>query len=255
METKLPEHGAEVVLCAVGAATSWAESLLTREELERASAFHHEVDRRRFVIGHGAVRVLAACHLGMESSEVPFLQDRRGRPELPGTGLECSISHSGDLVAVAVADDRIGVDVQHHPEEIPLGWQLVAIDAELEPTGPNPRMHFLHRWTQMEAIMKVTGLGLALPKTSRTLIRDTGLQSCYDTPFGMANCITLELDDDHALSVCTIENLTWFLSAAVADLVSGELPVLRSWKGDRTVPDSSPDDRQVQPPSVQPKTH
>lgn len=259
VDTELLGCGAEVVLCALGAATSRAEgalcSLLTREELDRASAFRRAIDRRRFVIGHGALRVLAARHLGLDSSEVPFVQDRRGSPELPGTGLECSTSHSGDLVAIAVAGGRIGVDVQHRPEETPSGWHLVAIDAELEPTGPDPNAHFLRRWTQMEAVMKVTGLGLAMPKRSRKLIRDKGLRSSYDTPFGVVHCITLELDDDHALSVCTTEELNWSPSAASADLIPEELPVLRSWRGERTVANPSPGDTRVQPPSPQAKTY
>lgn len=39
-------------------------------------------------------------YLDIEDTNVPFTRDDRGRPQLPGTGMECLISHSNDLVAV-----------------------------------------------------------------------------------------------------------------------------------------------------------
>ncbi len=205
---------------------------LTTTERRRVAELRHRNDQDRFTIGRCAVRSLAARKLDCNPSDVSLALDRRGRPWLPGSGLECSISHSGDMVAVGVAKRRIGVDIQNRPETIPHGWTRILLAEETERVGLDETGHFLHRWSQVEAIVKFTGLGLGTsPKTTRILLRQEGLTSHYRTPLGPATCATLELSADHALSACSGGVFVWRVQPEPDDLVANHLRSLRSWLG------------------------
>jgi 4'-phosphopantetheinyl transferase len=65
------------------------------------------------------LRLLAAAHLGLDPAAISISRDcpdcnrPHGRPILPAAGWECSVSHSGDRVAVAIGrTGALGVDVE-----------------------------------------------------------------------------------------------------------------------------------------------
>ncbi len=89
--------------------------------------------------------------------------DQDGRPRLEGAGPEVSLSHSGRWVAAAVAQERVGIDIEaHRPgrdrSAIARRWfsaeeqALVARDGE-------PAL--LACWTLREAYSKAAGGGVA----------------------------------------------------------------------------------------------
>ena len=99
-----------------------------------------------------------------------------GRPVVQGGEFEHSVSHSGDLVALAVARSPVGVDVERLEDRArPLGGdgdpaslaRLVLADGERAaldalPPADRPRQ-FLLAWTRKEAITKATGMACTLP--------------------------------------------------------------------------------------------
>jgi 4'-phosphopantetheinyl transferase len=113
--------------------------------------------------------VLASCGAG-DPAELRIGRAPNGKPRLeqPGGGdLRFSLSHSGDLVAVAVAHGReVGVDIQ---ETRPVGGLEAIADrrftaaeaAELRRLGGDERLALFHRlWVRKEAYLKATGAGL-----------------------------------------------------------------------------------------------
>lgn len=152
-------------------------SVLSETELERASRFHREQDRRRFLTGAWLLRTAVAAQLGMSPERVPV--DRRcadcgkahGKPHIDAgdVPLHVSVSHSGNRVAVALtAVGPLGVDV----EEIPTAAvdelarcalspaELLALTALPERDRP---VAFARLWVWKEAALKATGHGLRIP--------------------------------------------------------------------------------------------
>ncbi len=95
------------------------EQWLARPEAARATGFRLRADRDRFVLATAVLRAAVAGRVGDAPARV--LVDRgcercggqHGRPRLPGTGLAASITHSGDVVAVALTEGcPVGVDVE-----------------------------------------------------------------------------------------------------------------------------------------------
>lgn len=147
------------------------ERCLSQPERERASRFRFARDRDRYVFGRGSLRRILASYLCTSPDEVAFRYGAAGKPELARPGSEnvvrFNLSHSGDVVLVAVAQDReVGVDVEavrgaaatdgvaarfFHPAE-------VASLAALENTERS--LAFYRFWTRKEAYLKARGDGL-----------------------------------------------------------------------------------------------
>jgi 4'-phosphopantetheinyl transferase len=153
-------------------------TVLDAEEERRAGAFAADHDRRRYIAAHVLVRELLARRLDVGAAELrlgrspcPACGGPHGRPELTwpsGTGMEFSLSHSGDLVLVALlAGARVGVDVELVPSEetiravtptLPAGQRAVIAEA-----APGDRAQtFAATWARLEAYLKGYGTGIAV---------------------------------------------------------------------------------------------
>ena len=86
--------------------------VLDDSERARAASFLSVRDRQQYTVAHGALRILAAAELRVTPSALRWDRGRYGKPELaaPWSGLSTSLSHSADVVAVAIACGRaVGV--------------------------------------------------------------------------------------------------------------------------------------------------
>ena len=163
--------------------------LLDQIERARYTAYHRAIDQLRFLTGRVVAKSLAAEALGIAPARVtldstcPDCGRPHGKPHLvpppthpAGHPLpELSISHSGDLIAVAItAGLPVGVDVE---QERDVQVQDLA-RMTLSPTEtatfadvPNPDRDaaFFTYWARKEALLKATGRGLSIPMTKITL--------------------------------------------------------------------------------------
>ena len=149
--------------------------LLDEHEAERAARFRFQADRDRFVLATALLRMVAAEHADTEPSDVRLDRSceecgqQHGRPRLPGTGLEASISHSGEIVAVALTDRcPVGVDVEviSSRDYEPL---IRSVCTAAERPFVLVAADFYAYWTRKEAVLKATGQGLRTPMTSVTV--------------------------------------------------------------------------------------
>jgi len=155
--------------------------LLDETERQRWAAYRREADRERFLVGCALAKTAIATYTGQPPAAVSF--DRtcprcgqpHGKPAIHGGGLEHSVAHSGDLVAVAVAGAPVGVDVEQldgrrrqpgNGDSDALARMVLADDerAVLAAVGPSDRARaFLVAWTRKEAVTKAKGDGLRVP--------------------------------------------------------------------------------------------
>jgi 4'-phosphopantetheinyl transferase len=165
--------------------------LLDPAERERWAAYRRDADRDRFLVGCGLAKTVIAACTGQRPAEVNFDRTCRrcgkphGKPALHRGGLEFSVAHSGDLVAVAVATAPVGVDVEQlaeRPREVGGGdpdalARMVLADEEraaLASVQPSGRARaFLVAWTRKEAVTKAKGDGLRVP-FSEVVLATTG---------------------------------------------------------------------------------
>lgn len=151
------------------------DALLAADELARRERLRRGDDRDRLTVAAALARLVLASHLDVDTAAVHFDRtcdhcgEPHGKPRLPdGDGLQFSISHSGDRVAVAVVRGaEIGVDVEQVRPGLSVDTMsdtvLTPAEAAALPTGADRLHGFLTYWTRKEAVLKATGDGLRAP--------------------------------------------------------------------------------------------
>ncbi|MFD5725065.1 MULTISPECIES: 4'-phosphopantetheinyl transferase family protein [unclassified Streptomyces] len=145
-------------------------------ERARAAGFADPRARLRYVTAHAALREALAECTGTDAARLRFGRERPGgagsgpggRPVLLGfpEGPHFSLSHSHDLILIAVAAVPVGVDVQRVPRTGTVDALLPRLHpAEREGLLRVPRAAraaaFARLWTRKEAYLKGLGTGLA----------------------------------------------------------------------------------------------
>lgn len=139
-------------------------------------------------------------------------KDEKGCPRLKN-GEFISISHSGGVCAVAVADNAVGLDIQTHSERdyLSLG-RIVFCKEELEYLTKcgDTENSFYKLWCLKESYMKAKGLGFYLsPKSFRFDIAGGGIRlvsdddkkwffSCFDLS-GLTAALCCDGTDEYTL--------------------------------------------------------
>lgn len=173
------------------------EATLSADERQRASRFHFDTDRDRYIVAHASLRDILSRYMQCEPNELVFSVNEYGKPGLsrssdsakrprgvsrslkPATevattkDVEFNLSHSGDFALVAVTRGRkVGIDVELIREDIELenlarrnfsqreNQELMTLPVEQQTLG------FFNCWTRKEAYIKAQGLGLSLPLDS-----------------------------------------------------------------------------------------
>lgn len=145
-----------------------ARELLDGAELARWQRYRRPIDGERFATGRHLLRTVLAARLGVSASRLVLGHDDGGRLTLvdPPAALALSVSHGGGLVAVAVGDGAIGVDVE--PTGVPPPPLLIARTcspaelAELAGVPSSQRsLGFTRLWARKEAICKASGASMA----------------------------------------------------------------------------------------------
>ncbi|MGI5212802.1 4'-phosphopantetheinyl transferase family protein [Plantactinospora sp. CA-290183] len=152
-------------------------ALLNAEERERRAGFRQDQDRVRFTTAVALLRLAVGARTATPPAAVRI--DRRcrrcsgphGKPQLPGTDLHASVSHSGARVAVALTSVApVGVDLEEiKPKDI-AGLSTLC----LAPGEPLERDEdFFTYWCRKESVVKATGDGIAVP-LARVLVGRAG---------------------------------------------------------------------------------
>lgn len=123
-----------------------------------------------------------------------ILVKEHGKPYVPG-GVYFSVSHSGEMAAIAVDHVEVGLDIERFPEES----RLKIADRFYHPGerayvsgSPDVRRAFCEIWTRKEAYLKMTGEGISTDLTAFDTTASPLCEQLYTTVIG-----------EYALSLCS----------------------------------------------------
>jgi 4'-phosphopantetheinyl transferase len=149
--------------------------LLSEDEAAHSSRFLLERHQRVAVVSRGFRRIVLARYARVDPRALIFTVGPHGKPSVgggvpPTEDLRFNVSHSGGIVALAVARGRdVGIDVESFRQDRDLG--RIALDSfsarELTDLSALPASlwtdGFYRCWVQKEAFVKLLGDGLSFP--------------------------------------------------------------------------------------------
>ena len=147
-------------------------TIISDQELARASRFRFARDGDRFVVARARLRQVLASYLGVAAQSVPLTEEGSGRPRLAGSAgwLHFSVAHSVDLALFAIGRSReLGVDVERERDGLPMdaiARKFFTAEGHAAYAGVAPddrRRAFFEQWTRYEAWLKAAGGGLSHP--------------------------------------------------------------------------------------------
>lgn len=170
-------EGPQVAHVSVENSSEGFVALLDDIEQQRAASFLRASDRDRFILGAIMAKAMIARATGVAFDDIRLDRTCRhcglphGRPALlaPDVDLDFSVTHSGEVVAVALSvTGRVGIDVEHVNRRQPSedAMSLVLADQEQlafsQVVAKNRPHAFLRVWTRKEALVKLMGIGVAV---------------------------------------------------------------------------------------------
>jgi len=140
--------------------------LLSANELERAGGFRFAVDRNRFVVSHGLLRIILSAYTNLRPEFLNFGHTDYGKPYLSNCEINIafSMSHSRDYAFYGLASGgEIGVDIEfiRNMEDIDKIAESYFPKNDRLTIGRLPKEQkqkaFFECWTQREAFIKAIG--------------------------------------------------------------------------------------------------
>ena len=146
---------------------SQRENFLDDEERQRLAAYRSPQAQQVFLTGRAGVRLVAARYGGLEPGAVRVRADKNGKPAfVEPQALHFNLSHSGGDVMAAFSGDPVGFDIERRGrarefEAIAKRFFLPEEAEAVLNAGGGREDVFLKIWTAKEAMVKLTGEGLA----------------------------------------------------------------------------------------------
>lgn len=147
-------------------------NILSATEQEKLNQLQLPKQRCQFLVSTAVLRLVLSKYVPqIKPGDWEFNRNEHGKPYIANQNSHCSLqfnlSHSKDLIALAIANTAIGVDVENISRPIdplPLAKRYFTVDEYnlIRKLSKNAqRNKFLQIWTLKEAYVKACGKGLA----------------------------------------------------------------------------------------------
>jgi 4'-phosphopantetheinyl transferase len=140
---------------------------LDDSERQRADRFRIADARRRFIGARAFLRLILGRATGVGAEDVTFSYGTYGKPRLATVGPCFNATDSGNVVAVALALDEIGIDVEvaRHVKRLERLARRICTEREIDllenMSNADRNTALLRLWTAKEAGLKAVGTGLS----------------------------------------------------------------------------------------------
>ena len=147
----------------------YARELLSDDERQHLNGYRIREAAERYIVTRALVRSVLSERLGIPAPAIRVSRTDTGKP-IVTEGVHFNVSHSGDLVLLAVSDDQpVGVDVERKRTVLKVNALTQRWLSDLERTslarlrelGIDESDSFLRIWSLKEAQLKALGVGIS----------------------------------------------------------------------------------------------
>jgi len=136
--------------------------VLDDQEINKASRFLRTKDAERYIVTRYVLRSILAHFIPIPPAQIQFHFSAYKKPKVDG--IEFNISHSENLVVIAISSDPIGIDIEFINQNFDYNPLMKTIfnDEESDVINKNADrlLWFYILWTRKEALLKASGEGL-----------------------------------------------------------------------------------------------
>lgn len=176
-------------------------SQMSSEKKLAADRLQNKTKRLSKIAADALCRKAISENCGIPCQDIVFGTKEKGKPFAVNAETEFSISHSGNMVACAVSDKEIGIDIEKIRDVNPRATAKFATDSEINYINSDSD-GFFKIWTLKEAYFKCIGTGLGSDIKSVSFDINKEKISCSQDSF---RCFFKETADGYICSVCIKE--------------------------------------------------
>ncbi len=147
------------------------QHFLSDEETAQSERYRRSADRACFVTSHALLRLLLSARLDADPRRLEFATSKHGKPRLTGSLAAAPVffnmTHSQGAILIALSGQETGIDAEA-PKDLPEVLDLAERFFSTEETAAlrsapdeSRRIMFFRLWTMKEAVLKLTGSGIA----------------------------------------------------------------------------------------------
>jgi 4'-phosphopantetheinyl transferase len=169
---------------------------LDEEEQHRAARLVREGDRQRYVLAHGALRIVLSRYLGIGPELIELYRSEAGKPSLtresrgqPAITFNMSHAHGRALIAVSKGQE-VGVDLERIRSDVEVAKLSERFFAPsehatiMQSTQEQRAARFFRYWVAKEAVLKAQGIGLRALNQCEILLGADGVGAEVLVPVG-----------------------------------------------------------------------
>ncbi|HRY52561.1 MAG TPA: 4'-phosphopantetheinyl transferase superfamily protein [Candidatus Portnoybacteria bacterium] len=140
---------------------------LSAEEIKKAGFFKDKNSRNLYIAGKYLTRKIIATQLKIKAEDIVFKTNKYGRPLLvypKNKNFDFNLSHSGKRVVLAIADSRVGIDIEEmRPIDLKIaGDYFHKKETKFVHSQKGKELEsFYQIWTLKESLIKAKGRGLS----------------------------------------------------------------------------------------------
>lgn len=187
---------------------------ISETKAEKVMKFYDFKDRYRSVLGEILVRYLVCCRTNCLNENVKISIGKNNKPILKyPNNLYFNISHSNDLVACAISDVDVGVDIEYMKKANLEIASRFFTDSEYKyilsgSCEDEIQKNFYTIWTLKESYVKTTGKGLLWPfKSFSMLINSQNISIEASDDLEKYYFKTYQIRNDYVFSICSLSNV------------------------------------------------
>lgn len=133
---------------------------LSEEEKNHLKSIYNPQVKNRFIVSKALTRNILSQKLRIPTNKLEFIKNEKGKPSIKDCPYHFSVSHSGDLFAIALGREEVGIDVEHMKERNFISiakhnFSKEAVNRII--TSSNQKEEFYREWTLFEAAVKLHG--------------------------------------------------------------------------------------------------
>lgn len=183
-------------------------SMIPKIGRERIVSKLNPENRLRSLLGELLARYTICQHHNLRNHELSFSYADKGKPLLEAyPDIHFNISHSGQKIACALADKRIGIDIEYYRNvnlQVAKRFFSTLEVAELMELPEAKQLdYFFKLWTMKESYMKALGSGFTRTLNSFSIVPDTeGFHILEESSPSSYLVRSLLLPDHYYLAVC-----------------------------------------------------